>query len=220
MNVTPSTYSVCHASLKKAGSVVLVLLMLSVTAGTQAATPLAICFPFQGDVTFNPPGGLGGTLVAEIGGLVPCPDPAPEYDRYDIPGTLTILGTTLEIVLFNGFVPVLGDRFDILDWGSITGTFGTIDTSAAVLPAPLVWDTSQLYLTGELIVGTQAPADGDLAPWNNPDGLINAADVLIAEQLVLGQRVPGALQFTHGDMNGDSVLNTADLLLIMRAILP
>ena len=218
MNVTPSTYSVCHASLKKAGSVVLVLLMLSVTAGTQAATPLAICFPFQGDVTFNPPGGLGGTLVAEIGGLVPCPDPAPEYDRYDIPGTLTILGTTLEIVLFNGFVPVLGDRFDILDWGSITGTFGTIDTSAAVLPAPLVWDTSQLYITGEVIVDVQRLEDGDLAPWENPDGEINAADVLVAEQLVLGQRTPGALQYAHGDMNSDGVINTADLLLITQKV--
>jgi hypothetical protein len=44
-------------------------------------------------------------------------------------------------------------------------------------------------------------ADGDLAPWGNPDGQINAADVLIAAQLVLGQRTPGALQYAHGDMS-------------------
>ncbi|RLA18671.1 MAG: hypothetical protein DRQ56_07025 [Gammaproteobacteria bacterium] len=61
--------------------------------------------------------------------------------------------------------------------------------------------------------------DGDLAPWDNPDGLINAADVSIAEQLVLGLRTPGALQFEHGDMNVDDVFNVADLLLITKAVL-
>ena len=61
--------------------------------------------------------------------------------------------------------------------------------------------------------------DGDLAPWDDPDGLINAADVLIAEQLVLGLRTPGALQYAHGDMNSDDEINTADLLMITRKVL-
>ena len=108
-----------------------------------------------------------------------------------------------------------------MDWGTLIGTFGVIDASAAVLPAPLVWDTSQLYLTGELVVGmdTIPLGDGDLAPWDNPDGLIDAADVLIAEQLVLGLRTPGALQYAHGDMNSDGDINTADLLLITQEVL-
>jgi hypothetical protein len=121
--------------------------------------------------------------------------------------------------LFNDFVPVLGDRFDILNWGTLIGTFGVIDSSRAVLPAPLVWDTSQLYLTGELVVDVQHFEDGDLAPWDDPDGKIDAADVLIAQQLVLGRRTPGALQYAHGDMNGDCIIDTADLLLITQAVL-
>ena len=183
MNITPTIYPICHATLKKAGSLLLVVFMLSVASGAQAS-PGCLTFTTSPVHKFN----SGGALPVEIAGLTPCI----EYTRYDIVNALDINSTTLRVTLLNGFMPVVGDRFDILNWGSITGTFGTIDTSAAVLQGSLVWDTSQLYITGELIiVDTQSSADGDLAPWDNPDGQINAADVLIAEQLVLGQRIPG-----------------------------
>ena len=68
-------------------------------------------------------------------------------------------------------------------------------------------------------MGVQHYADGDLAPWNAPDGEINVADVLIATQLALGQRTAGALQYAHGDMNLDDVIDLADLLLITQAAL-
>ena len=61
-------------------------------------------------------------------------------------------------------------------------------------------------------------ANGDLTPWNNPDGLINAADILIATQLVLGQRTSGTLQYAHGDMNTDGKIDLADLLLITQTV--
>ena len=41
-------------------------------------------------------------------------------------------------------------------------------------------------ISGVLACNAEIVADGDLAPWNAPDGMINAADVLIATQLVLG----------------------------------
>ena len=207
MNITPSTHLVCHATLKKAGSLLLVLLMLSAAAGAQAGP---LCFDVSGDLAFS----SSGTFRAEIAGLTPCT----EHDQTNVGGELSINSTTLKIDLLNDFVPVLDDRFDILNWGSLNGTFGVIDASDAPLPAPLVWDTSQLYITGELVVGMDVQHDGDLAPWDNPDGLINAADVLIAEQLVLGLRTPGELQYTHGDMNSDGDINIADLLLITRKV--
>ena len=207
MNISPSTYPVCHATLKKTGAVLLVLFMLSVTAGAQAAPG---CINFSGDHAFIP----AGTLFSEIAGFTPCTG----HDQFNVSGELNINSATLEIVLLNSFEPAFGDRFVILSWGSLIGTFGVIGSSAAVLPAPLVWDTSQLYLTGELVVGIQHFKDGDLAPWDNPDGMINAADVMIATQLVLGQRTPGTLQYAHGDMNSDGVINTADLLLIARKV--
>ena len=78
-----------------------------------------------------------------------------------------------------------------------------------------------LFIFGDdfTLTGTPLIADGDLAPWNHPDGLINAADVLIATQLVLGQRTPGDLQYAHGDINSDSVIDVADLILIIQAAL-
>ena len=77
-----------------------------------------------------------------------------------------------------------------------------------------------LYIFGDdfTFTGTPFMANGDLAPWNNPDGLINAADILIATQLVLGQRTPGTLQYAHGDMNTDGKIDLADLLLITQAV--
>ena len=61
--------------------------------------------------------------------------------------------------------------------------------------------------------------DGDLAPFDNPDGFINAADLVIATQLTLGQREAGALQYAHGDMNGDDVIDVVDLILIQQLVL-
>ena len=179
--------------------------------GTLAPGNSPGCITFGGDVTFS----FSATMSMEISGLTPCT----EHDQIDVAGQLTVNGAALEVILINGFVPAYGDTFDIIDWGSITGSFGTIDNGAASLPAPLLWDTSQLYITGELVVGVQQFADGDLAPWDAPDGMINAADVLIAEQLVLGLRNPGALQYAHGDVNTDGVIDVADLLLIQQMVL-
>jgi len=170
------------------------------------------CIDFGGNVTFGPT----ASLLIEIGGTVPCT----EYDQVSVANTLTINGATLELALIDGFVAVYGDHFDVLDWGSLVGSFGTIDTSAAALPAPLVWDVSQLYVTGELVVELQHFGDGDLAPWNAPDGQINAADVMIAMQLATGLRVPGDLQYAHGDMNLDGMIDLADVLLIQQVVAP
>ena len=173
------------------------------------------CLGITGDWTFT----SSTTLGIEIAGLTPCD----EHDQLSVTGTLTIDNATLVISLTGidpapVYEPALGDTFKIINFGSIIGTFGTTDTSGAILPEPLIWDTSQLYLTGELIVSVQQYADGDLAPWDNPDGLINAADILIAEQIALGLRTAGDLQYAHGDMNTDGIINLADLILIQQIV--
>lgn len=74
-------------------------------------------------------------------------------------------------------------------------------------------------ISGPLFCQAEAIGDGDLAPWDNPDGLVKAADIMIATQLVLGLRTPGMLQYVHGDMNADGIINLADLLQIIQAAL-
>lgn len=86
---------------------------------------------------------------------------------------------------------------------------------------PLLADTDGDGLTDSMdpIPLTVNVGDGDLAPWDNPDGQLNGADVLIVTQLVLGQRTAGVLQYAHGDMNFDGIINLADLLLIQQLVL-
>ena len=122
-----------------------------------------------------------------------------------------ILDGTTEV----GFSPVFQFQF-----------IGVIDASAAGFThfefRELDGKIGQaLFIFGDdfTLTGTPLIADGDLAPWDNPEGVINAADVLIATQLVLGQRTPGDLQYAHGDMNADSVIDAADLILIIQAAL-
>jgi hypothetical protein len=65
--------------------------------------------------------------------------------------------------------------------------------------------------------------DGDLAPWNSPDGEVNAADWLIAQQIVLGMRVAGDVQLAHGDLfpvgEPDGAITLQDLILLGQQVL-
>jgi hypothetical protein len=66
--------------------------------------------------------------------------------------------------------------------------------------------------------------DGDLAPWNAPDGAVNAADILIARQIVLGPRSAGDPQLAHGDLfpvgAPDGAITLQDLILLEQLLLP
>jgi hypothetical protein len=85
-----------------------------------------------------------------------------------ISGAVT-LNETLSVALANSFAPSAGDVFDILDWGTLSGTFDTIELPA--LNAGLTWNTSQLYVTGVLSVGL--PGD------YNFDGTVDSADYVV-----------------------------------------
>ena len=91
--------------------------------------------------------GSGNVYLEEIGGLAA----GTEFDKYVVAGTLSF-GGTLKVVWWGGFSGVEGQSFDLFDWGSSTGTFSALDFSAAPLAAGLTWDTSRLYLTGEIAI--------------------------------------------------------------------
>jgi len=65
-------------------------------------------------------------------------------DKLIVSGALT-LGGLLDVTLLNGTLEP-GDTFDILDWGSLSGSFDAIN-----LPEhAMAWDVSLLYETGEI----------------------------------------------------------------------
>jgi hypothetical protein len=118
-----------------------------------------------GDVGF----GAGNLYLAEIGGTSACTaacatDEALKnsgFDKYVVAGHLA-LGGTLKLVSWDGFVAQAGQSFDLLDWGSVSGSFGNIDASGLMLAAGTQLDTSRLYADG--VIGISAvPEPGTLA---------------------------------------------------------
>ena len=105
-----------------------------------------------------------GSLEIELVGLLRGDD----YDALVVSGELTLAGT-LDVLLIDSFTPVLGNSFDILDWDTLSGTFGTVNLPR--LSAGLDWDSSNLYTTGEIIV-TGMCMCGDA----NNDGVVSADD--------------------------------------------
>jgi hypothetical protein len=65
-------------------------------------------------------------------------------------------------------------------------------------------------------------ADGDIAPLGSPDGLINAADYLIAQRIALGELSATSLELAHGDLyppgSPDGYINTSDLILLLKLV--
>ena len=151
-------------------------------------------------------------------------------------------GTNDSAVIYSGFTasPATNSTAYSTDYGNAhVGVFAEWESGRALpgqLSLPLGEYLCHFVLTEEsfhqsglgggwasVLVGdvnfTVNVGDGDLAPWNNPDGQLNVADVLIATQLVLGQRTAGTLQYVHGDMNVDGIIDLADLLLIQQSVL-
>jgi T5SS/PEP-CTERM-associated repeat protein len=91
----------------------------------------------NGDLAFGPQ----AMLVMELGGLAP----GSQYDQLNISGEFAADGT-LAVKLLNGFTPLAGQEFDLLNFDSLDGAFDSISLPA--LGSGLSWDTSALYTSG------------------------------------------------------------------------
>ncbi|OYU26358.1 MAG: hypothetical protein CFE41_16505 [Burkholderiales bacterium PBB2] len=120
----------------------------------------------QGSVTFAG----SNTYTAEIGGINACtalscaagsPLLDSSFDKLVVGGNLR-LGGKLTLSSWNGFVAQAGQSFDLLDWGSSSGTFSSIDATGLTLAAGTQLDFSQLYTNGSITV-TAVPEPGSWA---------------------------------------------------------
>ena len=83
-----------------------------------------------------------GTVNMEIGGTVE----GTGYDQVKVTGSI-ILSGTLNVTLINGYTPVLGNEFTIIDAASLTGTFTTLNLPVIT---PRIWETSYDKVNGTL----------------------------------------------------------------------
>jgi hypothetical protein len=65
--------------------------------------------------------------------------------------------------------------------------------------------------------------DGDVAPWGSPDSMINAGDLLVGMQFVLGVKTPTNNDLAHGDLYPvgapDGLINTGDYIQLLKLVL-
>lgn len=89
-----------------------------------------------GNVTFQ----AGSTFLVELGGLTP----GTQHDRLNVTSAASLNGT-LDVSLFGGFVPNIGDTFTILSAGNRAGTFTSIVTQG--FDASVAYNGNQVTLT-------------------------------------------------------------------------
>jgi autotransporter-associated beta strand protein len=116
-----------------------------------------------GTVAYAP----SATLLMELGGT----SRGSQYDAIDSSGTMN-LGGTLDLVQLNGFVPMAGDKFVLMNYPTETGTFSSVTGTS---PAPgltynaVYLPTSLVILTttnGEKTWGVDASGNSSLgANW-------------------------------------------------------
>jgi autotransporter-associated beta strand protein len=164
-------------------------------------------------VRFNTTSTIAGPVLSiELAGTTP----GIQYDQLRVTSALS-LGGTLAVTLINGFTPAAGNSFDILDWGTLSGKFSSIQLPS--LAAPMGWDTSQLYTTGAITA--TAYLKGDI----NRDGRVDVADVSALESALADlnkyQSTNGlsAPQLTMvGDLTGDGKVDNADFQRLIIAL--
>jgi autotransporter-associated beta strand protein len=132
----------------------------------------------------------GSTLGAQLGGAAL----GSQYDHLSVTGMATLNGT-LDMSLIDGFSPLAGHSFDVLDWGTRSGTFANV--SLPPLMPRLMWNASQLHTTGELNVR--------LAGDYNQDDAVDAADYIVY-RTTFGQTGTGLA----ADGDGSGTIDSAD----------
>ena len=77
------------------------------------------------------------------------------------------------------------------------------------------------FVDGEQDFGTDPIASniGDVAPRGAPDSVLNAGDIVVLTRLVTGVIAADALETVLADINNDSQINAADLLLLQQLLL-
>lgn len=130
--------------------------------------------------------GASSILDIEIGGLAPCT----EYDRFTVQQHLTVNGATLRVTIINGFALAAGQSFDVLDWGTVSGSFASITFVNASLPPGISWNFDALYSTGTLSLQLSSSHTTTEVPIPPPALAVTALVIVATARRALTNRQP------------------------------
>jgi hypothetical protein len=135
--------------------------------------------------------GSSNTLVIELGGTLL----GTEYDSLQIGGQLT-RGGTLKVSLINGFIPAVGQSFEIITAATgVTGNFSSVD-----LPSTIGANWQVQYNAQSILLNIALPGD------YNQNGVVDAADYAMWRN-TLGATVAA---FSGADGDGDGTIDAGD----------
>ncbi len=95
--------------------------------------------------------GSAGELLIELGGIA-----TGEFDVLDVNGFATLDGT-LDVAFVMGFTPTVGQTFQFLEYGSRSGTFGSLNSQSAGVAYSVTYNPN-----GALLTITAVPEPGML----------------------------------------------------------
>ena len=135
-----------------------------------------------------------GGVQIDIGGVA-----LNAFDRLNLTGAATLSGA-LDLALIGGFVPALGQTFNILTaTGGVSGAF-TAETQPVGMPAGLFFGVAYQTTLAQLVVIDHLPGD------YNKNGVVDTADYVVWRS-TLGQ----AVAFLSGaDGNGNGAVDNGD----------
>ena len=135
-----------------------------------------------------------GTLFFEFTGVA-----LNHFDRFNLNGAASLSGT-LNLALLGGFVPRIGQTFNILTaTGGISGAFTAV-TQPVGMPAGLFFGVAYQTFLAQLVVIDHLPGD------YNKNGVVDTADYVVWRS-TLGQ----AVAFLSGaDGNGNGAVDNGD----------
>jgi hypothetical protein len=160
--------------------------------GMVAPGPSTGVFHIEGNFTQT----VAGKLQIEL-------DSVTNSDMLQVMGNLSLAGG-LEVSLANGYLPAANASFDVLDWGSLSGIFSTLQLPP--LAEGLAWDTTGLYVSGVLRVAGASSADF------NGDNKVDGAD------LAEWKSGFGTAAQDHGDADRDGDVDGMDFLAWQRQL--
>jgi hypothetical protein len=122
----------------------------------------------------------------------------------------------IEVAVLDSDADGIGDYDEINTYGTLPGNPDS--------DGDFIKDGDEIFNSSDPLDPLSWPnfADGDIAPLGSPDGLINAADYLIAQRIALGELAATSLQLSHGDLyppgSPDGQINTSDLILLLKLV--